>query len=69
MNKKIQILSLIWKEGFSQTTLAKILGCSEARLSRILNSHVLPTEDEIEAISSALKTDRSKISKILTGVN
>lgn len=64
---KIQILDYIWKRGVNQTKLSRMLGCSEPRLSRILNGYAKATNLEVLKFSEIFEIKIEKAASLLGG--
>lgn len=61
MKKNLNIKTAIWICGISQADLARLANISsEARLSRIINGRIKPTEEEISRLAAALHTHLGK---------
>ncbi len=61
MKKNLNIKTAIWICGISQADLARLANISsEARLSRIINGRIKPTEEEISRLAAVLHTRLGK---------
>lgn len=62
-NSRLKIA--IMERGVSQTAIAKALGISVFRLSRIVRGRIEPTDDEQDRLSEILEQPRRKLFRVI----
>lgn len=63
--KRFKFLVFIANRGLTQTEISRKSGISEARLSRIVNGHKNPSDDEVNNLANVLNASELEVLKQL----